>query len=140
MNTEGRLIADRPVIAKAQFVVNLPWRFLVGTNVLYQTGRLWSRQVRVADLGFPARPTINSEANTGDRRVPDQTIVDVRLEKSFDFGGRANASVFGDFLNLFNSDANQGVLSRRADQEDTFGDPSTFVFPRRLMIGAKIRF
>jgi len=35
VNTEGRLIADRPVIAKAQFVVNLPWRFLVGANALW---------------------------------------------------------------------------------------------------------
>ncbi|HEX2443950.1 MAG TPA: hypothetical protein VHJ77_08390, partial [Vicinamibacterales bacterium] len=139
VNTEGRLIADRPVIAKAQVVVNLPWRFLLGTNVVYQTGSLWSRQLRVGDLGFPARPTINTEANTGDRRVADQTMVDVRVEKSFELGGRANAAVFGDLLNLFNSDANQGVLSRLADQ-DTFGDPSTFVFPRRLMVGAKIRF
>ena len=83
MNTEGLLLADRPVIAKAQFVTNLPWRFLVGANILYQTGRLWSRQVRVAGLGFPSRPVINSEANTGDRRVADQTIVDVRLQKDF---------------------------------------------------------
>ena len=84
MNTEGLLIADRPVIAKAQFVTNLPWRFLVGANILYQTGRLWSRQVRVAGSRLPrARPTINSEANTGDRRVADQTIVDVRLQKEF---------------------------------------------------------
>ena len=46
-------------MAKAQFVTNLPWRFLVGANILYQTGRLWSRQVRVAGLGFPSRPMIN---------------------------------------------------------------------------------
>ncbi|MGH9312608.1 MAG: TonB-dependent receptor [Vicinamibacterales bacterium] len=140
VNTEGRLIADRPVMAKAQVVVNLPWRFLAGANVVYQTGRLWSRQVRVAGLGFPSRPTINTEANTGDRRVRDQTIVDLRLEKDFRLGGTADAAIFGDLLNVFNSDANQGVLARRADLADTFGDPSLFVFPRRLMVGAKIRF
>jgi outer membrane receptor protein involved in Fe transport len=140
VNTEGLLLADRPVMAKAQFVTNLPWRFLVGANILYQTGHMWSRQVRVAGLGFPSRPVINSEANTGDRRVADQTIVDVRLQKDFRIAGTAEASVFGDLLNLFNSDANQGVLARRADLTDTFGNPSVFVFPRRLMIGAKIRF
>ena len=66
--------------------------------------------------------------------------MDVRLQKDFRIGGTTDVSVFGDFLNLFNSDANQGVLARRADLTDTFGDPSLFIFPRRLMLGAKIRF
>ena len=44
-----------------------------------------------------------------------------------------------DALNLLNDDANEGVASRRADAS-TYGYPTRFIFPRRLMLGAKIRF
>ena len=82
VNTEGRLIADRPVMAKAQFVTNavaVPRR---REHPLSD----WPPVVAAGPrrrLGFPSRPVINSEANTGDRRVADQTIVDVRLQKDF---------------------------------------------------------
>ena len=41
-----------------------------------------------------------------------QTL-DARVEKAFTLGGTAELAAFGDFLNLFNSDANESVLDRR---------------------------
>lgn len=140
VNTDGLLIGDRPVIGKAQIVYNLPWGVMIGANLQHQTGRLWSRQLRVRNLGFPSRPTINMEANTGDRRVPDWNIIDLRLEKSFKLDTRnTNVAVFGDLLNLTNSDANESIGSRDAESAN-FGLTTRFIQPRHLMIGAKIRF
>ena len=142
--TNGRLIGDRPVVAKANVVYNLPFGMLIGLNFQHQTGRLWSRQVRPGGLGYPIRPRINTEANTGDRRVADWNFVDVRIQKEFKLGaGSANVAFFGDILNLTNSDAYEGIGTgsngRVATQSD-FGDPTRFIAPRRLMVGAKIRF
>jgi hypothetical protein len=140
VNTDGRLIGDRPVIAKAQIVYNLPGGFMIGANMQHQTGRLWSRQLRVRGLGFPVRPSINMEANTGDRRVADWNLIDMRIEKSFKLDQRnTNVAVFGDILNLTNSSANESIGSRDAEST-SFGLATRFIQPRRLMIGAKIRF
>src|SRR5207245_6333148 len=71
VNTEGRLIGDRPVVAKAQLMYRFPWGILASGNLQHQTGRFYSRAVRVPGLGFPANPQINMEPNRGYRRVGD---------------------------------------------------------------------
>jgi len=43
-------------------------------------------------------------------------------------------------LNLTNTDATENVLSRRGDQASSFGVPSRYVYPRRLQLGARIKF
>ena len=65
--------------------------------------------------------------------------LDARVEKSFKLGGTPELAVFGDFLNLINSDANESVLDRRLGNSN-YLVPSRFILPRRLMIGGKFRF
>ena len=65
--------------------------------------------------------------------------LDSRIEKAFKLGGTTELAAFGDFLNLFNSDANESVLDRRIGNAN-YLVPSRFILPRRLMIGAKLRF
>ena len=140
VNSDGLLIGDKPVVAKAQIVYNLPWGMMLGANLQHQTGRLWSRQLRVRNLGFPSRPSILMEANTGNRRVPDWDLIDVRIEKAIKFGaGSTNLAIFGDVLNLTNSAATESIGSRDAENS-SFGLPTRYLQPRRLMVGAKIRF
>ena len=80
------------------------------------------------------------EPNTGDRRVADWNLIDLRIEKAFKLDSRGtNAAVFGDILNLTNSDAYESIGSRDAENS-SFGLPTRFIAPRRLMLGAKIRF
>jgi hypothetical protein len=113
---------------------------MIGANMTHQNGRLWSRQLRVRNLGFAVRPTINMEPNTGDRRVADWNLIDLRIEKSFKLDQRnTNLAVFGDVLNFTNSDANESIGSRDAESS-SFGLATRFIQPRRLMVGAKIRF
>jgi outer membrane receptor protein involved in Fe transport len=142
VNAGGKLLGDRPHTFKTQLVVQLPAGFLVGANYLFQSGRAWARRSRIAepDLGFPTAPEINIEERDGGRRVPDQSMLDLRLQKNFSLGEQTRFSLFADALNLFNTSANQGVLSRFVDQTETFGVPGDFILPRRLMLGAKLTF
>jgi hypothetical protein len=140
VNTDGRLIGDRPVIGKVQFLYEAPHDITFGVNFTHLTGRLWSRQIRVGGLGeFPSRPLIQLEANTGDRRVPDLDQIDVRIGKDFRVGGTTRVGVFADILNLTNSDATESIGSRQGNQSN-FGLPTRFIYPRRLMLSGKVRF
>jgi len=138
VNTDGLLIGDRPVVAKAQVIYKLPWNLLVSGNLQHQTGRPWARQVRVSGLGFPSNPTIYMEPLDGSRRVPSLNLIDARVQKTIPLGS-ANLDLFLDMLNLTNTDATENVLSRRGDVT-TFGVPSRYVYPRRLQLGARIKF
>ena len=110
MNTDGRLIGDRPVVAKAQLVYQFPLGIMASANVQHQTGKFYSRQVRVSGLGFPTAPTINMESNTGDRRVEDVNLIDMRVQKSFSMPrSPVRLDVFLDALNLTNSDQAEGI-------------------------------
>jgi hypothetical protein len=139
VNTEGLLIGDRPVVSKVQVSYRLPFGILVAGNVQYQTGRFYSRQVRVSGLGFPAAPTINMESNTGDRRVPSTATADIRAQKEFALGAVSRVSLFLDVLNVNNSDQNEGVASTLGTSS-SFGSPTRFVPPRRAMVGAKFKW
>jgi hypothetical protein len=140
VNTDGLLIGDRPLVAKAQVVYQFPWGVMAAANVQHQTGRFYSRQVRVSGLGFPAAPTINMESNTGDRRVANVDLLDLRVQKEFPLRGTSTRfDVFLDALNLTNSDQNEGVGSTLGTSS-AFGVPTRYIPPRRLQLGAKFRW
>jgi hypothetical protein len=141
VNTDGRLIGDKPVVAKAQVTYSFPWMILAAVNVQHQTGRLWSRQIRPAGLGFPSAPTINMEANTGDRRVEDVDLIDLRVQKEFQFGqSSTKVALFFDALNVTNSNHNENVASQLGSATSTFGVPTRLYLPRRVQLGTKLRW
>jgi hypothetical protein len=140
VNTDGLLIGDRPVIFKTQLVWQAPAGFLLGANYTHQSGRPWGRQVRLARGLVGLTTTIAAEKIEGDRRVANWNVLDLRIQKDFRLGGQATLSAFADVLNAFNDDAYESVLSRRADQPDSFGKPTRYLLPRRVMVGAKFRF
>lgn len=138
VNADGLLIGDRPVIFKANVVWDMGWGLTLATNYGYQSGRPWGREVRFNGL-VPGSTRVYFEPLSGDRRVDPLNQVDVRLEKAVSFGGGVEGAVFGDLLNVLNNDAAQSVLDRRSTVAN-FGVGSSFVLPRRLMLGAKFRF
>jgi len=139
VNTDGLLVGDRPVVSKLQLSYRLPYGILVATNLQYQSGRFYSRQIRISGLGFPAAPTINMEANDGERRVPAVTMIDFRAQKDFAVTSSTNVGLFLDILNLNNSDQSEGVASALGTSS-SFGAPTRFVPPRRAMFGIKYRW
>jgi hypothetical protein len=141
INSDGRLIGDRPVVLKAQVVYQLPYDVTWSFNLQSQSGKPIYEEVRVASSAtrIPGTSRVVANLPDGDLRVAHWTTLDTRIEKAFNLGGNAQAAVFGDFLNLFNSDANESVLDRRPGNVN-YLVPSRFVLPFRLMVGAKFRF
>jgi len=140
VNTEGRLVGDRPVVAKAQLLYRFPWGIMASGNIQHQTGRFYSRAVRVGGLGFPAAVQINMEANTGERRVANVNLYDVRVDKEFELrNSPIRFDVFLDALNLTNSAQYESVGSVLGTSS-AFGVPTRYTPPRRLQLGAKIRW
>ena len=137
VNAEGRLIGDRPVVGKLQFLYQAPYGIMFGVNYTHQDGRLYGRQVRLTGLGIPT--TVWAEPLDGRRRVPDWNTFDVRIEKDFTLARNTRIGVFGDILNLTNTDASESVGSQNGTAS-TFGLPTRFLYPRRLMLGAKVKF
>jgi hypothetical protein len=138
VNTDGLLIGDRPVVAKAQIVYRFPWGVMLAANLQHQTGRAYARQVRRSDLGFPSAPQINVETLTGDRRVSDTDLIDLRAQKEFSLAP-VNVAVFLDALNVTNNDVYEGVGSVLSTSS-AFGVGTKYVPPRRLQLGAKFRW
>ena len=120
-----------------------PWGILVSGNLQHQTGRFYTRGVRVSmfgNLGFPAAPQINMEPNTGDRRVKDINLFDTRVQKTFTLPrSPVRFDVFVDALNLTNSAQFESVGSSLGTSS-AFGVGATYIPPRRLMLGAKVRW
>jgi hypothetical protein len=140
VNTDGRLIGDKPIVAKVQLVYMFPLGIMGAVNAQHQTGRLWSRQVRPAGLGFPAAPVVNMESNTGDRRVEDVDLIDLRVQKEFRLGDSAmRIALFFDALNLTNSNHNESVASQLGTAT-AFGVPTRLYLPRRIQLGTKLRW
>jgi outer membrane receptor protein involved in Fe transport len=139
VNTDGRLIYDRPFTAKLQLVYMLPKGFLVGVNYNLQKGRPWARAVQLPEDLVNRSSQILAEPIDGSRSVGTWNLLDLRFQKEFRLGERGGFAVFADTLNLFNDDAYDGVGTRLGTAEG-FGVPVSFVYPRRLMLGAKLRF
>ena len=140
INSDGRVIGDRPVVLKAQIVYQLPWGLTSSANFMSQSGKPIYSEIRVANSVTGVGTTrIIANVADGSNRAQTWTTLDTRIEKAFKLDRGVELAVFGDFLNLFNSDANESVLDRRIGNSN-YLVPSRFILPRRLMMGGKFRF
>jgi outer membrane receptor protein involved in Fe transport len=72
-------------------------------------------------------------------RLPAITQLDLRVQKDFRLGERVRLGVFADMLNLLNDDAYQWTVSD-VGTSPQYHQPHDFALPRRVMLGAKLRF
>ena len=114
---------------------------LVSANMAFRNGA-WSvrrTSVRPDITNIPEGTTLLLQERGTTPRIADVTQLDMRLQKDFKLGKEAQFGVFVDALNLLNEDAPETVLSSLVDSP-LFNQFSSPVFPRRFMLGAKIRF
>ena len=143
VNADGRLRSDVEWQAKAQVVFELPLGFLASGNLSYRSGAHLIRRIRLSEdvTGIPADNTnvliLQPRGENG--RIDSVTLFDVRLQKDFRLGEQVKLSIFADGLNILNEDATQGRSSSLVTS-DAFWFPSDPVDPRRVMLGAKLRF
>ncbi len=145
VNIGGRLIGDMPIYFKTQAFVELGAGFLAGANYVYASGGAWGRTTQadtsILGAGYAGgrRETILLEEKDGSRRWENRSLLDLRLQKTFNLGSDASFVLTLDGYNVLNNGSGQRVRSTRVTSS-SFGLPTSIVLPRRLQIGARFRF
>ena len=141
VNAQGRLRSDVEWQFKVQVVYQLPAGFLVSANFTSRSGAHLIRRTRVsADItGIPESNVLLLQPRGENGRLDGVTLLDFRLQKDFRLSEDVRFSVFADALNLFNTDVTQTVQSSNVTSS-VFNYPLRPVDPRRVMLGAKLRF
>jgi outer membrane receptor protein involved in Fe transport len=141
VNTDGRLRLDVTWNFKVQAVYQFPAGFLASANLTYRDNAWIVRRANIpaSVTNIPEGTVILLQPRGQNDRLPRVTFLDMRLQKDFKFSKEARLSVFADALNLTNSDAYEGVLSATVTSS-SFLFPASVINPRRIMLGAKVRF
>jgi hypothetical protein len=164
-NSDGILTNDRPhevkafigyEIPKVEISVNAMFRSISGpTYTPFQ--RFSSTQLNYSLTGYYFGFSTGRQPNLeprGSRRLPTESVLDLRLEKVFNVSGNHRLSVFADFLNITNAGT---VLTRLARVPSTtlplpppaelgttepisFEAPSSIRAPRQINLGARWSF
>ena len=111
---------------------------MVAANVSVRSGANRIRRLRVGAL-TNLGSTILAERRGTSGRLPSKTIVDLRLQKDFELREGVRLGLFADIFNLLNDDAPLGTQSS-IGTSDVFNVSDNFIRPRRVQLGAKLRF
>ena len=163
---EGKTEDDRPIIIKLMSTVELPLGFNLSGYFRYYSGEHFERHVTVffpnTLNGFKPRSSsvsVNAEPE-GERSFQSQSVMDMRLEKSFRFQG-LHIGVWAEVFNLFGqwnfkwsqyrgSNAYSSMATRiqggyiytdgTVARYANFGKPNAVFGVREFAFGARIRF
>jgi outer membrane receptor protein involved in Fe transport len=141
VNVDGRLKSDITWQFKVQTTYQLPWGFLVSANLSARDGAHLVRRTRaLKDITLvPENRPILLQPRGENGRLEDVLILDARLQKDFRLGGKVHLAVFADAFNLLNDDTTQGVVTSLVESS-SFLYPLEPLTPRRIMLGAKLKF
>ncbi|MDH4217987.1 MAG: TonB-dependent receptor [Candidatus Aminicenantes bacterium] len=127
---------DREYQFKMSGTYIFPYGIMITAYFSHEQGRAFNRTVRVPlDQG---RQTVAAE-EPGSQRYPDQTFLDLRVEKEFRLWKTTRLKLLIDVWNLLNNDANQRVASTNA-ASDAYLAPTSYDLPRRAQIGIRFVF
>jgi Carboxypeptidase regulatory-like domain len=134
-NARGRLPNDRPHMLRVMGSVDVPWIGLViAGNAQYFTGKPWAATALISLLPQGNQRVLIEPR--GSRRLSSQTLVDLRVSKSFSIR-TTRIELLADLLNAFNDPAEERLASDNIAASN-FGQPTAFVDPRRAMLGVRI--
>ena len=136
INAYGRMPSDRPWILKVQAGYTLPWDILASFNWIYQTGRPY-----MSFTGFRLNQGFRKVITEprGDDRLPDWSIMDFRLQKTFNITDTVKFHAIFDLWNVFN--ANTVTAYASYDMwKSNYLETNEIFYPRRLQIGLKLQF
>jgi hypothetical protein len=141
VNVDGRLKSDVTLQLKGQLIYQLPAGFLVAANFSHRDGAHIVRRTRAlrSITMIPENTPILLQPRGENGRLKDVTVLDLRLQKDFKLGTNARLSVFADAFNLLNNKTTEGVVTSLVESE-SYLFPLSPVTPRRVMLGAKVRF
>ena len=136
-NAYGRLPNDRPHVFRALAAFDVPkTHLMVAANFQHFSGKPWAATAQVDLNQGPQRIQLETR---GARRLDAQSLLDVRISRSFYAGGGRRIELLVDILNTLNDAAAEGLVTDN-EFSPNFGQPSIFMDPRRAMIGARVHF
>jgi hypothetical protein len=134
-NARGRLPNDRPHMLRAMGTVEVfRTGFVVAANLQHFSGKPWAATTQISLLQGDQRILLEPR---GTRRLPSQTMLDLRVSRSISLGRGARAELLIDLFNLLDDTAAEGLASDNLFATN-FGQASQFVDPRRAMVGVRL--
>jgi len=135
---DGLLQSDRKYMFKLQGTYILPYGFSISTSYTASTGKPIARTIPVTGMDQGAF-SILAEPRGSNHRLDSWNLLDLRIEKSFEFGQRYRLRIAADIFNLFNEDTMIETLTTRG-LADGFMQPARVVPPRRVQLGVRFTF
>jgi hypothetical protein len=108
---------------------------VVAANFQYFSGKPWAASA-VVNLPQNSQQRVLLEPR-GSRRLPSQSLLDVRVSRTIRFRGAGRADLLLDILNLLNDAAEESYVSDNLFSAN-FGQPNAFMDPRRAMVGVRL--
>ena len=134
-NARGRLPNDRPHVFRAMGTVDVPRTGLVvAANLQIFSGKPWASTAQVVLPQGDQRVLLEPR---GSRRLSSQSLLDVRVSRTIRFGGAGSIELLVDVLNALNDTAEEGLASENLFSTN-FGQPTSFMDPRRAMVGVRL--
>jgi hypothetical protein len=134
-NAGGRLPNDRPHVVRGSASIQvLRTGFVVAFSAQHFSGKPWAASTQISLPQGDQRILLE---HRGTRRLSSQTLLDLRLSRAIAVGGLGRVELLLDVLNAFNETAEEALGSDNLFSPN-FGQPTVFVDPRRVMLGARL--
>jgi hypothetical protein len=134
-NAYGRLPNDRPHMFRVMGTVDVPRvGITVAANLQYFSGKPWTATTQMPLPQGEQRILIEPR---GSRRLPSQSLLDLRVAKKIALRRIGDVELLLDVLNALNDTAEESLATDNLFSP-TFGQPTLFVDPRRAMLGVRL--
>jgi hypothetical protein len=108
---------------------------VLAANLQYSSGKPWAATTQIA-LPSQDDQRVLLEPR-GARRLSSQSLLDLRVSRSFAVGGVGRIEVLVDVLNALNDKAEEGLATDNLFSPN-FGVATAFMDPRRAMVGVRL--
>jgi hypothetical protein len=137
INATGRLPNDRPHQFRVMGGVDvLRTGFVVAANLQHFTGKPWAATSLINPQNAQQRVLVEPR---GTRRLSSQTLLDLRVSRTLHVSGLGSIDLLLDVLNALNDAAEENIASDELFSAQ-FGQPTSFIDPRRAMLGVRMNF
>jgi hypothetical protein len=109
---------------------------VIAANLQHFSGKPWAA---TAQVGLPQGDVRILLEPRGSRRLSSQTLLDLRMSRTMDVGLGGSLELLVDVLNALNTAAEEGIATDNLFSAQ-FGQPTSFVDPRRAMLGVRLNF
>jgi hypothetical protein len=134
-NARGRLPNDRPHVFRLMGGIDVPRiRVRLAGNLQIFSGKPWAATAQVPLPQGDQRVLLEPR---GTRRLSTQTLLDVRISRTFAIGGFSRLELLLDVLNVLDETAEEGLATDTLISPN-FGRPSIVTDPRRAMVGLRL--